>query len=89
MSRILMVIDGTRGDTQPYMVAAQALMRAGFETMVTGPGDMNKPAADFEVPFTRSRLSNQKVFTDPETTATFNGQSIPTLLGAINDAEAK
>lgn len=36
--RILIVFDGTRGDTQPYLLAAKALMKADFDVMVTGPG---------------------------------------------------
>jgi hypothetical protein len=59
--RILIVFDGTRGDTQPYLLAAKALMKADFDVMVTGPGDAGQMAQEFQVPFTRSRLSAQKV----------------------------
>ena len=48
--RILIVFDGTRGDTQPYLLAAKALMKADFDVMVTGPGDAGRMAQEFQVP---------------------------------------
>eukprot|EP00435_Cladocopium_sp_Y103_P003941 s3474_g1.t1 len=66
--RVLIVFDGTRGDAQPYIVAAKALIKGGLEVMVTGPGDASRMAEEFQVPFVRSRLSAQKVMAHPDIT---------------------
>ena len=73
--RILIVFDGTRGDTQPYILAAQALIRAGLEVMVSGPGDASQMAKEFAVPFVRSRLSAQKVWKTPDPIQPLGGAS--------------
>ena len=80
--RILIVFDGTRGDTQPYLLAGKALMKAGFDVMVTGPGDAGRMAQDFEVPFVRTRLSAQKVFADPEMAKEFATDDLSKVLAS-------
>ena len=44
------VFDGSRGDVQPYMVAAKALIMAGYDVMTSGPGDADALAKHFQVP---------------------------------------
>ena len=80
--RILIVFDGTRGDTQPYLLAGKALMKAGFDVMVTGPGDAGRMAQDFEVPFVRTRLSAQKIFADPEMAKEFATDSLAKVIAS-------
>lgn len=80
----MIVFDGTRGDTQPYLLAAKALMKADFDVMVTGPGDAGQMAQEFQVPFTRSRLSAQKVFADPEMAKVFATDDVTKVLGALD-----
>uniref|UniRef100_A0ABP0HFW4 Uncharacterized protein n=1 Tax=Durusdinium trenchii TaxID=1381693 RepID=A0ABP0HFW4_9DINO len=48
------------------MVAAKALIMAGYDVMTSGPGDADALAKHFQVPFTRSRLSTGKLVADPE-----------------------
>jgi len=64
--RILIMFDGTRGDLQPLVIAARALIEGGFDVMLSGPGDGNTMAKEFNVPFVRSRISAQKVQMDPK-----------------------
>eukprot|EP00434_Breviolum_minutum_P039423 symbB.v1.2.035009.t1/scaffold4621.1/size37356/3 len=64
--RILIMFDGTRGDLQPLVIAARALIEGGFDVMLSGPGDGKTMAKEFNVPFTRSRISAQKVQMDPK-----------------------
>ena len=40
--------------------------RGGFDVMLSGPGDGHTMAKEFNVPFTRSRISAQRVQMDPK-----------------------
>ena len=84
-----MTFDGTRGDAQPTMIAAQALMTNGFEVMVSGPGENAAMASEFKVPFTRSRLSVQKVLCDEEVTELFTSGNAPAAMAAQDRVKAR
>eukprot|EP00438_Fugacium_kawagutii_P001527 Skav207805 [mRNA] locus=scaffold381:195029:196571:+ [translate_table: standard] len=88
--RILITIEGTRGDAQPYILAARALIeKGGFEVMVAGPGDAHTMAKEFQVPFTRSRLSAQKVFADEAVTKQFVNGTLQDIVKNTDEVKAR
>eukprot|EP00434_Breviolum_minutum_P045071 symbB.v1.2.040334.t1/scaffold7150.1/size14085/1 len=85
--RILIMFDGTRGDLQPVVVAARALIESGFDVMLSGPGDGNTMAKEFNVPFTRSRISAQKVMVDAKINEAAHQNDIIKVISAFQEAK--
>ncbi|CAE7521023.1 UGT80B1 [Symbiodinium natans] len=78
--RILITFAGTRGDAQPYMVAAHALQEAGFEVMTAGNVDTASLAEAFSVPFCATRMSGREMVTSDAFIEAMTEQSIPKIL---------
>jgi len=78
--RILITFSGTRGDAQPYLVAAQALQAAGFEVMTGGNEDAASLAESFNVPFRATRMSAREMMTNTLLVEAMAEQSIPKIV---------
>ena len=81
-SRILITFTGTRGDAQPYMVAAQSLQTAGFEVMTAGNEDARSLAESFKVPFHGTQRSAREMMTNELLIEAFAEQSISKIVKA-------
>ena len=81
-SRILITFIGTRGDAQPYMVAAQSLQAAGFEVMTAGNEDASSLADSFNVPFHGTQMSAREMLTNELLVEAVTEQSISKIVKA-------
>eukprot|EP00435_Cladocopium_sp_Y103_P037700 s474_g10.t1 len=50
--RVAFVLEGSRGDVQPYLVAALALKRANYKVLMLGPEDVADMMTYFNLDFT-------------------------------------
>ena len=87
--RILIAFEGSRGDIQPYIVAALALSKSGYDVMAAGPSDGQALAEEFQVPFTPFRPNSQLLTTDPEVTKAIATNSLMKLVRAANKADKR
>ena len=87
--RILIAFEGSRGDIQPYLVASEALRKAGYDVMAAGPVDGQALAQEFDVPFTAFRPNAQRLTTDPEVTKAIATNSLLKLVTAAEKADKR
>ena len=87
--RILLAFEGSRGDIQPYMVAAKTLSKAGYDVMTAGPKHGITLAEEFQVPFTVFRPNLLPLATDPEVTEAVAENNVLHLISVCNRVDKR
>lgn len=81
-SRIAIIFEGTRGDSQPYIVAGKALQSAGYKVMLAGAADAQAIATQFGLDFVAFLPSAKDLFTAPEHVEAFTDNDLTKMAEA-------
>lgn len=80
--RVAILFEGTRGDSQPYIIAGRALLDSGFEVLVAGAEDFGPMAADFGVPFIAYLPPAKDIWTCPDAVKGYSNNDIASVMAA-------
>jgi len=80
-------MEGSRGDMQPYIVAAVALKEAGYDVLVLGPTDSEDMAKQHGLTFRHCGISAREVTESPEIVKAITESDYDKLTAAVSAAK--
>lgn len=84
-AKVAIIFEGTRGDSQPYIVAGRALQEAGFDVLLCGAEDSEPMAKTFGVPFLGYLPSSKETWTAPAMVEATTKNDITEIIKQIDE----
>ncbi|CAE7370456.1 unnamed protein product [Symbiodinium natans] len=87
---VAIIMEGSRGDVQPYLVAALALKEAGYSVLVLGPTDCAPFAAQFGLDyFDHYTINTKAVVTSPSFVEAYTTNNFFKLTKSMTECKDK
>ena len=84
--RVLLIVNGTRGDCQPFAALALALQKSGFDAVILTNPDHETLCRDLGVEFRSNGFPMRELFTSDAAVAAFKSNNIVSFL-SVNGAQ--